>query len=197
MVEKFADGDTEMRSQVTITNPTIMIPAGNTTPATGTDATTITAVDDVVANEGDAGAATHSALVQATSDDAVDSDSDGDATNDVQAPNSITINDATEPDAVPDAPGTLVFRSVGTTGFTVEWASPASAGTSDITHYEIRHTSDGTLDTETWTRVTGDAAARTHAITGLTAGTDYTVEVRAVSAAGNGAASSGSQTTSS
>ena len=175
--EVFAEGDTEMRSQVDIENPTIVIRAGSTTPAAGTDATTITAVDDVFAEDA------QTALVQATSDDAVDSDSDGDATNDVQAPNEITINDATDPDVAPGAPRNLTVDA-GDTELSVEWQSPADAGSSDITHYEIRYALTADIDDATWAPVTGGAAARTMVITELTNDSGYTVHVRAVSDAG-------------
>ena len=115
-----------------------------------------------------------------------------DNANDPAAGETITI---TDDDTVPGAPGTLVFSSVSATGFTVEWTSPAAPGTSDITHYQIRYSSDALDEDDAWTTVTGGGGARTHAITGLTAETGYNVEVRAVSAAGDGAASSGSQTT--
>ena len=191
--EMFADGDTEMRSQVDITNPTIVIAAGQTAAAAGTDATTITAVDDVLADEGGVGTAAHTALVQATSDNATDSDSD--TGTEGQQPTSITIDDSTEPDAVPGAPGALVFSSVGAAGFTVEWTSPSAPGTSDITHYEIRWSAATLTDDDAWMTVSGAAGARTHAITGLDASTTYNVEVRAVSAAGNGTAATGTPTT--
>ncbi len=188
VAETFAEDDEEMRSQVEITNPTIMIRAGSTTPAAGTDATTITAVDDVLAE------ATQSALVQATSDDAVDSDSD--TGNEGQQPNSITINDSTDPDTAPGQPGALVFSSVGAAGFTVEWTSPSAPGTSDITHYEIRWSEDALDEDDEWSVVSGGAGARTHAISGLDAETTYNVAVRAVSAAGDGTAQATTQATS-
>ena len=182
VAETFAEGDMVMRSQVTITNPNIVIRAGSTTPAAGTDATTITAVDDVLAE------ATQSALVQATSDDAVDSDSDT-GTEGLQ-PNSITIEDTTEPDAAPDAPQNPQ-ATAGTGQITLEWNSPSAAGTSDITHYEYRFTADGTLDDEEWMTVSGGAAARLVVIGNLTnttaADVTYNLAVRAVSAAGDGA----------
>ncbi len=202
VVETFEDDDEEMRSQVTITNPNIMIRAGSTTPAAGTDATTITAVDDDLANEGTDGATAHSALVQATSDDAVDSDSDGDAANDVQAPNSITIEDGTDPDTAPTTPRNLTLTaSAGQ--FDVEWVSPENAGSSNITHYEIRHaegTTDSAFDDDGmdiggWTTVSGDAGARTAVIADLDDATDYVVQVRAVSDAGDGAVATASAAT--
>jgi len=185
LVEVFAEDDEEMRSQVTITNPTIMIRAGSTAPATGTDATTISAVDDVLAE------ATQSALVQATSDDAVNSDSDGGTEG--QQPDEITINDATEPDAAPDAPRNLTVTA-GNAQLTLEWISPAAPGTSDITHYEYRHSTDTLDDDDEWMTVTGGAGARSVVIGNLTNDTAVNVQVRAVSAAGNGAAATGSGT---
>ena len=173
----FAGTDTARTSQVDIANATVVIPAGSTTPAAGATAPTITATDDEVDEEADGDANSGTALVQATATNAIDSDSDNGTEG--QQPNSLTI---TDDDTVPGQPGTLVFSSVGATGFTVEWTSPSAPGTSDITHYEIRYSAETLDDDDEWMMVSGGAGGRTHAVTGLTTGTTYNVEVRAVSA---------------
>ncbi|MDE2655457.1 MAG: fibronectin type III domain-containing protein [Gemmatimonadota bacterium] len=158
-------------------NADLVIPAG--VQSVNTDTAFVVAIDNPV------DAPDTTVTISATADNATVPDTEEQAT---------TI---TDDDTVPGAPGTLVFSSVSTTGFTVEWTSPSAPGTSDITHYQIRYSSDALDDDDAWTTVTGSGGARTHAITGLTAGTTYNVEVRAVSAAGDGTAQSGSQATSS
>ncbi len=61
------------------------------------------------------------------------------------------------------------------------WSAPASSGASDISRYEVRKNNDS------WTSV---GLAMTYTFTGLTNGTIYTFEVRAVNSYGNGAAAS-------
>lgn len=63
----------------------------------------------------------------------------------------------------------------------LSWSAPASSGASDITRYEVRKNNDS------WTSV---GMAMAYSFTGLTNGTIYTFEVRAVNSYGNGAAAS-------
>ena len=63
---------------------------------------------------------------------------------------------------------------------TLTWQAPLSDGGSPITRYEHRRSSGG------WTSVSGGAAARRQLVTGLTNGTAYTFEVRAVNRVGAG-----------
>ncbi|MYC72971.1 MAG: fibronectin type III domain-containing protein, partial [Gemmatimonadetes bacterium] len=107
-------------------------------------------------------------------------------------PDSVQIT-ITDDDTVPGAPRNLT-ANVGDTELAVEWQSPADNGTSDITHYEIRWSTDTLDDDDAWTVVTGGATGRTHTITGLTNDTAVNIEVRAVSAAGNGTAATTSGT---
>ncbi len=162
----------------TVANATVTIPASQTAVPDGVSAPVVSAVGNVT----DDGGTPVSFDVSATSDDARDPDDQ-----------SVTI---TDDDDVPGPPGALVFSGVSATGFTVEWTSPTTPGTSAITSYEIRYSSDALDADDEWVTVTGDGGARTHAITGLTANTAYNVEVRAVSAAGNGTAVTGTGTTS-
>ena len=105
----------------------------------------------------------------------------------------VEIDITNDTDAAPGEPRSLI-ANVGDTQLAVEWQSPAAAGTSAITRYEIRWSTDTLDDDDAWTVVTGGAGARTYTITGLTNDTAVNIEVRAVSAAGNGAAASTSGT---
>ena len=104
-----------------------------------------------------------------------------DNANDPAAGETITI---TDDDEAPGAPRNLTI-TVGDRELTLEWISPTSAGTSAITHYEYRYSSAALDDDDEWT-----TAASPVTITGLTNGTTYNIEVRAVSAAGPGVAAS-------
>ena len=79
---------------------------------------------------------------------------------------------------VPDAPGSL-SASPGDGQVVLSW-SAADANGSSILRYEYRYSGGG------WTSVSGGAAARRQLVTGLTNGTAYTFEVRAVNAVGDG-----------
>ena len=178
VAETFAEADKDRTPQVNITNPTIVIAAGSTTAAATADPTTITAINDVVAEE------SSTAMVQATATNATDSDSDGDATNG-QQPTSITITDN---DTVPSAPDVTV--EAGNAQLRVNWTA-AAPGNSAVIRFEIRHSTDALGDDDKgWKPVGGGANARTHLLAGLTNGTTYNIQVRAVSAAGDGDAAS-------
>ena len=166
--EVFAE---DAEPQLVITGGSIMIPAGETASM---DTAYIKALDDVVV---DAGAG----FVKATSSGAVDTDS-----------TQITINDD---DSAPTAPRSLTVTA-GDTQLTLEWISPLNAGSSEITHYEYRISAAGeTLaDSDEFVEIDGGAGARSVVISDLTNDSAYSVEVRAVSAAGDGAAESGSGT---
>ena len=69
------------------------------------------------------------------------------------------------------------------------WTTPWNGG-SAITKYQVRHVA-GTTPDGTWTDITGSGPTTTdHRVTGLTNGTAYTVEVRALNVKGNGAEAS-------
>ena len=178
VAETFADDDAARTAQVAIVNPTIVIAAGSTTAAATAGSTTITAIDDDVDED------PSTALVQATATNAIDSDSEPGTEG--QQPATITI---TDDDTVPGEPQNL-SAAAGNAQLTVEWTSPAAPGTSAITHYEYRYSSDTLDDDDDWVVVSGGVNARVVTIGNLTNGTTYNIEVRAVSAAGDGAAGS-------
>ena len=93
---------------------------------------------------------------------------------------------AVTPAAVPDAP-TITAATAGNASATVTWTAPAASGGSAITSYQIVATPTGPGAVITRTGI--GAAVRTATITGLTNGTTYTLQVRAVNAVGLGALS--------
>ena len=97
----------------------------------------------------------------------------------------------------PEAPGNLA-ATAGTVADTMvlTWETPWANGR-DITEFQVRHVAGSTAG-GTWTDIlNSDADTTTHTVTGLTAGTQYTFEVRAVNGIGNdnGAAATVTQTT--
>ena len=83
---------------------------------------------------------------------------------------------APPPDAITDLTATAGVGSV-----TLEWTTPADGG-SAIVAYQYRQSADGgTTWNPDWSAIAGSGAATvSHAVTGLTAGTSYTFQVRAV-----------------
>ena len=101
----------------------------------------------------------------------------------------------TDEAAAPHAPGSLTFKP-GNGTLTLRWQQPKYTGGGAITRYEYRHKSTGAFPS-TWTRVAdgpdADSLAgneRSVTVSGLTNGTDYTFELRAVNSAGAGATAS-------
>ena len=97
---------------------------------------------------------------------------------------SVTVR---SPNIAPGAP-TTPNVSAGIENLTVTWFAPSSPGTHTITAYDLRHRQG---NSGAWTEVqdvwgTGDVAL-THTIDSLMADVQYQVQVRAVSAAGDGA----------
>ena len=90
------------------------------------------------------------------------------------------------PRGPPGAPGSLVARA-GDGQVALGWTAPASDGGSEITGYRVRRKA-GSGGFGDWTEG-GNATTTALAVTGLANGTAYTFEVRAVNAAGEGAAS--------
>ena len=97
---------------------------------------------------------------------------------------------SSEPEAqVPGAPQNLRAATGNSGELAVSWDAPSSDGGSEITGYRVQwKESSGSWDTPSdvsETTVTGTA----HTITGLTDGTEYSVQVRAVNSKGAGEAS--------
>ncbi|WP_446830451.1 fibronectin type III domain-containing protein [Candidatus Foliamicus sp.] len=88
--------------------------------------------------------------------------------------------------ALPDAPTGLTSLGTGAK-VTLSWTNPGDA---TITKYQVRHAAAAFVPEETiWTDITGSGAGTTrHDVTGLTNGTRYAFEIRAVNAAGAGTA---------
>ena len=100
-------------------------------------------------------------------------------------------SDTSEQEAqVPGAPANLRAATGNSGELSLSWHTPSSDGGSEITGYKVRwKASSGSWDTPadvSETTITGTA----HTITGLTDGTGYDVQVRAINAEGVGEASS-------
>ena len=94
------------------------------------------------------------------------------------------------PVTVPGAPSVTPVTP-GTGSLTVAWRAPLQPGGAAITAYDLRHIrSDASSKANgNWTvasRVWSGAGALGHTLTGLTGGTRYDVQVRAVNSAGEG-----------
>lgn len=86
----------------------------------------------------------------------------------------------------PSAPGS-VTAAPAFRGLTVSWTAPSSSGTSAITDYQYRLSTDGGSTWGSWVSFGSTSLiSLSGRISGLTAGTAYLVQVRAVSADGNG-----------
>ena len=95
------------------------------------------------------------------------------------------------PSAQAISPPSVQTVTSGASSLTVEWSAPSSDGGSTITAYDLRHiptSADETADAN-WTVVqdawTG-AGGLSYEVTGLSTGTQYDVQVRAVNSAGDG-----------
>ena len=99
--------------------------------------------------------------------------------------------------AVPPAAPTDLRAEAGAAQVRLSWSTPADDGGSAITGHQYRHTAAGATF-GAWTDIPdsapGQANANRYTVSGLQDGTTYTFEVRALNAAGAGAAASVSVT---
>ena len=94
---------------------------------------------------------------------------------------------------MPGAPTIATPISAGDTSLTVAWTVPINTGTSAITAYDLRYIDNGAADKSdaNWTVMedvwTTGSGSLQYTLTGLTDGTQYDVQVRAVNSGGDGA----------
>ena len=94
---------------------------------------------------------------------------------------------------MPGAPTIATLISAGETSLTVTWTVPINTGTSDITAYDLRYIDNGAADKSdaNWTVLedvwTTGSGSLQYTLTGLTDGTQYDLQVRAVNSGGDGA----------
>ena len=99
----------------------------------------------------------------------------------------------TDEDMVPGVPRAFA-AAVGDAQVTLTWTFPESEGTSDVTRFEYRYKEGALTAADTWLVVSGGANVARLVVTGLTNGEVHNFELRAVSAAGNSVAATGSAT---
>ncbi len=103
----------------------------------------------------------------------------------------------TWPDAVivglstsePGAPGDLSATALSNTEITVVtlgWSEPEKIGGSAITGYEYRRSNDGGANWGAWTAIANSGSLTSYLVTGLSADTTYTFQMRAANDSGSG-----------
>ena len=95
----------------------------------------------------------------------------------------------------PGAPRSLSATAGTGTSVTLSWTAPASAGGSDITGYEYRHSIDGGQNWGDWTAIENSASLTGAAIADLEGSRTYTFQLRAANDAGSGLYSGTAQAT--
>ena len=114
---------------------------------------------------------------------------ESDTTNNCSAAVTVTVGASA---TAPGAPTGLTATADGQTEIDLSWNAPSDDGGSPITAYDLRHIrSDGTNKGDAnWTLVesvwTSGLGALSYELAGLTGGTQYDVQVKAVNAAGDG-----------
>ena len=88
----------------------------------------------------------------------------------------------TDDDTKPAAP--TLTAAVGDTEVTLTWTFPDREGSSNVTGFEYRYSDEDLTEDDTWLDVSGGRNVARLDVTGLTNGTTYYFQVRAVSAAG-------------
>ena len=99
---------------------------------------------------------------------------------------------ATLAESAPGAPADLT-ATPGDKQVALNWGAPADGG-SQILRYEYRYAAAGVAYADAWTTVSGAGNARSVTVTGLTNGTVYRFQVRAVNSIGEGGAAEDSTT---
>ena len=96
----------------------------------------------------------------------------------------------------PAAPVNLAAAGTVAAEMALTWDTPWDNGNA-ITKFQVRYAEGASVPpSTTWEDITGSGATTTsHNVTGLTVGTEYTFEVRAVNGIGNGATASVTETT--
>ncbi|MDE0270381.1 MAG: fibronectin type III domain-containing protein, partial [Gammaproteobacteria bacterium] len=84
--------------------------------------------------------------------------------------------------ALPGKPAAPTAAPADHESLTVSWSAPSAAG-SGITGYALRHS---LADADSWTEFDTGGTATSATVMGLTAGTEYDVQVRAIAAEGGG-----------
>ena len=102
------------------------------------------------------------------------------------APGQPAMASATLVESAPGAPANLT--ATGRDGqVALSWGAPVDGG-SQILRYEYRYAAAGVAYDDAWSTVSGAGNARRHTETGLTNGTEYRFQVRAVNSVGEGTA---------
>ena len=94
----------------------------------------------------------------------------------------INVNDVNEPPAKPDAPAVVQNTATPKTKLDVSWTAPDMTGKPAISDYDVQYkkTSDST-----WTDASFTGTTTSTTLTGLTEGTGYEVQVKAINDEGN------------
>ena len=104
-----------------------------------------------------------------------------DGTDSAVATVTISVTDVDEP---PDAPSAILVTAVtdSSTSLTVSWTAPANDGKPAIESYDVRYRAGSSGD---WTDGPEDVTTTTTTVSGLTADTEYEVQVRATNDEGD------------
>ncbi len=109
---------------------------------------------------------------------------DPNAPGDYVVPVTINVTDVDEPPPAPDTPSVWQHSPSPKTELDVSWTAPDVTGKPAITDYDVRYKKSAT---STWSAWTHNGTSTTARLTGLTEGTRYEVQVRAVNDEGEGA----------
>ena len=94
----------------------------------------------------------------------------------------VTVNDVSEPPAVPQAPSVSAVIGIEDR-LLVRWSAPFNSGKPDISSYDLRYRKGRSGG---WRNGPQDLTGLTATITGLDSGSEYQVQVRATNADGDG-----------